>query len=54
MKNYNDVLDEYYTVVTNKDRELERLEFLCEKLDEWLRMAHSKGLMNNDDTMLWV
>jgi hypothetical protein len=54
VKNYNDVLDEYYNVITNKDRELARLEFYCEKLDAWYRMAINKGLMNSDDTMLWV
>jgi hypothetical protein len=54
VKNYEDVLDEYYNVVTNKDREPEKLEFYCGKLDEWLRMAHSKGLMKRDYSMLWV
>jgi hypothetical protein len=54
MRNYDDVLDEYYNIVVNKDRELARLEFLCVKLDDWYRMAINRGVMNSDDTMLWV
>jgi hypothetical protein len=52
--NYEDVLDEYYNIIVNKDLELERLEFLCEKLNEWHSMAINRGVMNSDDTMLWV
>jgi hypothetical protein len=54
VRNYEDVLDEYYNTITNKDIELARLEFLCEKLNDWHKTAINKGLMNCDDTMLWV
>jgi hypothetical protein len=54
MKNYDNVLDEYYNIIITKDRELAKLEFLCEKLNDWHKTAISKGVMNSDDTMLWV
>jgi hypothetical protein len=47
MRNYEDVLDEYYNTLVNKDLELDKLEFLCEKLNDWYKMAQIKGAMND-------